>query len=271
MDRPTVSLLETGRDVLAVARRAQLSMLAAGIAYFGATSLLPLALLVVIAFTVVADEALAERVVEFTAVLLGDELGEPVAEAILAEERRVSSSTISVVVLAWSAQRLFRGTDRAFAAVYGEHDEKSLLATVRNGLLVFLTNLVALVSLGAIALVFGLSESAAASLAPIVLFVVLIAIFLPMFYVFPHAEVTLAEILPGAVIAAGVWAIASVGLGTYAGTAGAGSYGAAATAVLVLTWLYVGGLALLVGATLNAVLGDRVDPDEEWVPRSQGR
>ncbi|PSQ12811.1 YihY/virulence factor BrkB family protein, partial [Halobacteriales archaeon QS_7_69_60] len=32
------------------------------------------------------------------------------------------------------------------------------------------------------------------------------------------------------------------------------------------TWLYVGAAAMLLGAAYNAVLADRVDPDDEWVP-----
>lgn len=261
-----MSLVQTGRDVVAVAKRAQISMLAAGLAYFGFTSLLPLALLLVVLFSAVADDAMVVRLVEVTASVLGDDLGRRVAQAVLAEERRVSSSIIGVGIFAWSAQRLFRGTDRAFAAVYGSHEEKSFLRTARDGLVVSATNVVAILLLGGVAIVFGLTTGVAARLAPMGVFLLLIVVFLPMFYVFPTADVTLLEVLPGTVIAAGAWAVASVGVGIYAGTAGAASYGAAATALLVLTWLYIGGLALLAGATLNAVLGGRVDPEEEWRP-----
>lgn len=256
-----MTLLEAGRDVFTVARRAQVPVLAAGLAYFGFTSLLPLSLLAVAGFSLVADEAAVAGLVEVTTSVLGEDLGDRVADAILDEETRLSGSVVGAAVFLWSAGRLFGGTERAFAAVYGETTSKPLSQSVRDAVVVFATNLLAVVGLGAFVLLFGVAGGVAARLAPLGLFVALVVVFLPMYYVFPMADVTLTEVLPGTVLAAGAWAIASVFLGVYAGTTGARSYGAAATAILVLTWLYVGGYALLLGATLNAVLADRVDPE----------
>lgn len=120
--------------------------------------------------------------------------------------------------------------------------------------------------LGGIGIWFGLSGRVAALVAPLLLFVALIAVFLPIFYIFPHVDVTVREVLPGTILAAGVWAVASFGFRFYAGSASTVAYGAAGAIVLLLSWLYIVGLATLVGAALNAVLGDHVDPDDEWVP-----
>ena len=253
-----MSVVRTVRETVGVARRAQISVLAAGLAYFGFTSLLPLALLAVLLFTAVADEAVAEQLIVTAASFMGDELGETVVMAVFAGERRLSSSVVGIVVLVWSAGRLFRGMDGAFAAIYAQREEKSLVRSARDGVVVFVTILLALVLLAAIAAVFGLTDGVAASAAPVVLFVALVVLFLPMFYVFPLADVSVVEVLPGTVLAAGAWAVASVGFGVYAGIVGTQAYGAATAAILVLTWLYVGGLALLFGATLNAVLAGRV-------------
>lgn len=261
-----MTLLRTIRDVSAVAKRAQVSMLAASLGYFGFTSLLPMALLAVVVFTVVADEATALRLVEMVASGLGADFGEDAARAVLEGERRLSSSVVGAVVLLWSAQRLYGGTDRAFAAVYGQREEKSLLASAWNALVVFLTNLLALSLLGALVVVLGLTERIHVAVGMVALFAVLVVVFLPMYYLFPLPDVTLAEVLPGTAFAAATWAVSSAAVGLYASRAGGGAYGAATAVVLLATWLYVGGLALLIGATLNAVLADRVDPDEEWVP-----
>jgi membrane protein len=43
-------------------------------------------------------------------------------------------------------------------------------------------------------------------------------------------------------------------------------YGVVGGLLLLLTWLYVGGLALLLGVVVNAVLAGRVDPDTVWRP-----
>lgn len=260
-----MSVLKTALDVIAIARRAQITMLAAGLAYFAFTSLVPFALLVVVLVTAIGGDSLAERVFAVTASTLGDELGSAVTTLLFTEKTRLPSTVIGLVVLVWTMLRLFWGFDRAFDAIYDAHEETSLLNSLLNATLVFLTNLLALTFLALIGFLFGLSEGLLSMLSPVVLLVVLAAVFLPIFYVFPRTEVTLVEVLPGTVFAAGVWAVASVGFGVYAGTAANRAYGLAGAVVLVLTWLYVGALALLLGATLNAVIGDHVDPDDTAV------
>lgn len=261
-----MSVSDTAHDVVAVARHAQVSMLAAGLAYFGFASLLPFTLLVVIAMTTLGGEELAEQFFTVAISILGEQFGTLLTEAAFAGGPRHLTAFVSVIVLAWSWVRLFQSSESAFAAVYGERKQQSLRATFRDAVLVFATNVVAMMLLVGISILYGLTQGTVATLAPIVLFVVLTVVFFPMFYVLPEADVTLEEVLPGTVFAAGAWATASVLFGVYAGFASAVSYGAAGAAILVLTWLYVGGLALLFGATLNAVMGGRVDPEDVWVP-----
>ena len=188
------------------------------------------------------------------------------ASAVFSGEVRARSAVVAVVVLVWSAIKMYVSSDRAFAAVYEERAGRSLLVTVWNATLVFATNLLALALLGGIVVLFGASTGLLLVAAPPALLATLVLVFLPMFYVFPRADVTLREVLPGAVFAAGTWAVASALIGGYAALSGSHLFGAASGLLLLFTWLYVGGLAILLGATLNAVLGDRVDPDGEWVP-----
>jgi membrane protein len=241
-------------------------MLAAGLAYFAFTSLVPVVLLGVMLATTFGGAVVLERTVAVASTVLGDPIGPLLTTAVFASEVRTRSTVVAVAVLTWSAVRLFGSSDRAFAAIYGERAHRSLLTTVRNASVVFATNLVALALLGGIVVLFGALARPFAVLAPLALFVTLVVVFLPMFYVFPPSDVTLVEVLPGTVFAAGSWAVASVLLGVYAGTSGSRVFGAASGLLLVFTWLYAGGLGILLGATLNAVLGGRVDPDGRWVP-----
>jgi membrane protein len=261
-----VSVRQTAKDVLAVARRSQLSMLAAGLAYFAFTSLVPVVLLGAILAASVGGEELIGRTVRVASAVFGDRVGSALATAVFSSEVRTRSTVVAVVVLVWSAIKMYVSSDRAFAAVYDERAGRSLLTTVRNATLVFATNLVALTLLGSIVALFGAGTGLLVWVAPPLLLVTLVAVFVPMFYVFPRADVTLPEVLPGAVFAAGTWAVASALIGGYAALSGSHLFGAASGLLLVFAWLYVGGLAILLGATLNAVLGDRVDPDGEWVP-----
>ena len=260
------SLTETARDVLAVSRRAQLPMLAAGLAYFAFTSLVPVVILGVIVVAALGGEALIGQALSVTSAVLGDRIGAAVTNAVFANEAGSRSVLLAVVVMTWSAVRLFGSSDRAFAAIYEERKSRSPLTTVWNAVLVFATNLLAVGLLGAIAVLFVTRTGFLSVLAPLVLMAALVVVFLPMFYVFPRADVTLRGVLPGTLFAAGTWSVASVALGVYAGTVGSPAYGAAGALLLVLAWLYAGGLAILLGATLNAFLGGHVDPDGEWLP-----
>lgn len=241
-------------------------MLAAGLAYFAFTSLVPVVLLGVMLISSVGEASVVDRVISVATTAFGEPLGSALANAVFTSEVHPRTTVVAVAVLIWSALRLFSSSDRAFAAIYDDRDERSLLTSVRHAILVFVTNLVALTLLGGIVVLLGAAPGPLAVLAPIALLAVLVIVFLPMFYVFPRPDVSLLEVLPGTVFAAGTWAVASALIGVYAGTSGSRLFGAANGLLLVFTWLYVGSLGILFGATLNAVLGGHVEPDGEWVP-----
>jgi len=241
-------------------------MLSAGLAFFAFTSFVPIVLLGVMLLVTYGGEEFVELALSATSSVFGDRVGAAVTDAVFAGEVRIRSTLVAAGVLAWSAVRLFGSSDRAFAAVYGERAERSLRRTALNATLVFLTNLAALTLLAGVVAVVAATTGVVAWLLPPVLVAALVAVLLPMFYVFPRAGVTLREVLPGTVFAAGTWVLASVLLGAYVSVSGNQLFGAASGLLLVLTWLYVGGLAILLGATLNAVRGGHVDPDGEWVP-----
>lgn len=241
-------------------------MLAAGLAYFAFTSMVPVVLLGAIVVASFGGEALLGRALEVASAVFGDRVGSALATALFSSEVRTRSTVVAVVVLAWSAIKMYVSSDRAFAAIYDERAGRSLPTTVWNATVVFATNLLAVALLGGIVVLFGARAGPLSLVAPPALLATLVVVFVPMFYVFPRADVTLREVLPGAVFAAGTWAVASGLIGGYAALSGSHLFGAASGLLLLFTWLYVGGLAILLGATLNAVLGDRVDPDGEWVP-----
>ena len=265
-EAPAVSLEETVHDVVAVTRRGQVTMLAASLAYFGISSLVPFAFLGVALLSRLGGGAWDQRVTDATVAVLGDNLGRSTADAVLGTDPRLPSTVVAVTLLLWGTLRLYRSSDRAFTAVYGERKSASVLARFRNAAVVFATNAAALALFCAVGVWFSSTGLLATVLAPVVLLVALVAVFLPMFYVFPTPDVTLREVLPGTALAAAAWAVASVAFRAYAGVANAGTYGALGALLLVSTWLYLGALAMLSGAAWNAVLGGRVDPDDEWVP-----
>ena len=261
-----MSVREIVREVTAVARRGQVSMLAASLAYFGLSSLLPFVFLAAALLASTGRDAWTSRATEAAVTVLGEELGSTAAELVLSADVRLPSTVVGVTLLLWGTLRLYRSTDRAFAAVYGERKSASVLARFRDATVVFATNAVAVVLVCGVGVWLPNSGAVPGGVAPLLLLGVLVAVFLPMFYVFPTPSVTLREILPGTVLAATAWVAVSVGFRLYVGVAQASTYDALGALLLASTWLYVGAAAMLLGAAYNAVLADRVDPDDEWVP-----
>jgi len=74
------------------------------------------------------------------------------------------------------------------------------------------------------------------------------------YYFAPDADQDWAFITPGSAVATALWLAASLGFRVYVQNFGDynATYGALGAAVLLLVWLYVSGLAVLVGAELNS-------------------
>jgi membrane protein len=88
---------------------------------------------------------------------------------------------------------------------------------------------------------------------PIVLLLVMFGVAL-IYYFAPDADQDWAFITPGSALATVLWLLASLGFRLYVQNFSDynATYGALGAAVLLLLWLYVSGLAILVGAELNS-------------------
>lgn len=252
--------------VVAVARENGVSLTAAGLAFYTFNSLVPLLLFVVIGAT--AFGRLESSVVLFERVADVD------ADAVLSTTDAVvgggtgrrRAALIAAAILGWSALTMVQSVNTAFGSVYGIREERTLSGTVADSLLVLGTVVLAVIpSIAGLALAVA-TDALAARLASVpLLFVALLGAFVPMYYRFPAEGVTLGEAVPGAAATAVTWTACAVGFRLYVVTAeSVRLYGVAGGVMLLLTWLYVGSLALVLGAVLNAVLAGRVDADERW-------
>jgi membrane protein len=275
MSRPR--WLKLARDVMAVARERQLSIKSAGLAYHAFNTLVPLVILGLVAATLVeAFEPLLRSVTE------AFELEDVVTDEMLEEAAgdagaRFRAAALALVILLWSAARLFQAVNSAFTDVYDSRDDQSYVGsvatvtavTVLNAVLVTLTiafaiGLVSVVGISVPVRGDGLLVAVGSA---VVLALLLPVIFFPMYYLFPQVDVSATEVLPGTALAALSWTVLALGFRVYVATSeSVALFGIAGAILLILTWVYLGGFCLLLGAILNAVLADRVDPDGEWVP-----
>nr|WP_241430117.1 YihY/virulence factor BrkB family protein [Halococcus saccharolyticus] len=258
------------RTVVAVAREEQITLLAASLAYYLFLALVPLVLFAVIGLSLFGNGLLSQASTAASGTVLPN--GTSVPRQLLTQTSgRVRAAALGAVILGWSGLRMFGALDGAFAAVYDEREAVSLTGKLIDATLVLVTVTTAATALAGISLAFAVvveNGSVLRLLSPLLLFVTLAVAFLPMFYVLPEVDgVSIREILPGTLFAALAWTVSGVVVRLYAtASSSVALYGVVGGLLLVLTWLYVGGLALLVGAALNATLAGRVDPDTEWLP-----
>ncbi|WP_323675238.1 YhjD/YihY/BrkB family envelope integrity protein [Halorubellus sp. PRR65] len=254
--------VDVGRATVSLAQSEQITFLAAAIAYYAFASIVPLFVLTAVVASVVGGDALATDLVEFLGSTLTPASQDVLLSTLTTTTGRGSATLVGVVALAWSSLKVFRALDTAFSIVYGTEETPGFLEAVVDGVVAF----------GAVALAIGVSVGVVAALTVVDLpfldevgFVievfVLAAAFYPLYYLFPGVEMTFREAVPGAVLAALGWTTLSGLFQLYAENAETlAVWGVLGAALVVVTWLYVGSLLLLVGATVNAVLADRPLP-----------
>ncbi|MFB6118869.1 YihY/virulence factor BrkB family protein [Halosegnis sp.] len=266
MNRRITRLGGVVRAVVVAVQSDRITFIAASLAYYAFISLLPLLLLALVAASVFGGPALAARLGRTAAASLGPEAGTLVESALRNAAGRGGATVAGTLVLLWSGLKLFRGLDVAFSTVYGTAADQTFLNQLRDGGVTLVG--VALAVAATIALGVATARidrvivgiDIANVLGSIGLLIGLVCVFLPLYYVLSGGDVGIGEALPGAVFAALGWTALQVGFRVYAGAAGSyEAYGVLGGVLLLITFLYFGGLVLLVGVVLNAVLADRLD------------
>ncbi|WP_049888909.1 YihY/virulence factor BrkB family protein [Natronococcus occultus] len=271
---------EVARCVAAVARQRQISVKSAGLAYHAFNTLVPLVILVLVGATLVdALEPILVGVAETFG--LEDVLADAEIEEIAGGRGdRIRAALLALAILLWSAARSFQAINSAFTGIYGSREHQSYVGSITtvtavtalNTLLATVTIALGVVLVGIVGI--SLPIQAGGLLAAVAsaagLLVALPLVFLPMYYLFPQTDVSVREVVPGTMFAALTWAALAVGFRIYIATSeSVVLFGIAGAVLLILTWVYLGALCLLVGAVLNAVLADRVEVDEDWLPPAE--
>lgn len=279
LDHP---VLDPGKEVVQELIDDRVSGLAAEIAFFSLLSVFPLLLLLASSLgaldgVVGADvSARAEdAIVEGLQTALGSD-AEQVNDAVrqLFETPSPGLFSVGLVLSLWAASRAFAGTANALDVVYDLEEHRpwvkvrllGLVLTV--GTLVVVTLLLGLVLVGPL---LGSGQELADRYelgsafitawrwlrVPFVI-AALIAWATTLYHLAPHHHTTWRSDLPGALVAAVGWALVTAGFRVYVGLSSGnvllGTIGGVLTAVL---WLWAMAYVLLLGAQVNAVLGQR--------------
>ena len=254
-----MALVATAREIVATVRDNDVWFMAASFAYYAFVSILPLLVLLFAAVSALRGEELAQTVVRQVAQLTPTGRG-LIRDALTGSTGRLELSIVSALALAWSAVKVFRSLNFAFSRIYDATTEPTLVEQLEDGV-------IALVAMG-VAFVLTVVVSIPAELVPgqlpvtevldqVELFVGLVVAFFPLYYVLPPVRIRVRDALPGTVVAASGWLALQVGFRFYAENARQyAAYGVLGAVLLFVVWLYVAGFLLLVGACVNAVLGE---------------
>jgi YihY family inner membrane protein len=251
--------VNASRSVLKEAKEQNITFLAASTAYYAFVSLIPLLLLAFVVVTFVAGDEIARQVVNRASGLLTATGQEQLQGFITDPTGGGGTTVIGLVVLAWSAIKVFRGFDEAFSAIYATDGEAGIVDQLKDALLVLTAigvGVVVLVLAGAATSLFSRFPFVGV-LSTLIQLVALVPVFLPLYVVFPDVDVSIREALPGAVLVTVGWTILQVLFRVYASASSTGPSQFLGTALLLVTWLYFASILVLLGAVVNIVLANR--------------
>lgn len=257
LSRPLMSVVSTIKAIVAEFRNRDVPFMAGSIAYYAFLSLFPTLLLVFLLISIIGDERLAAFVTTATESYLTPTAQELLVDTIRETSGRVQLSIIAIFTLLWGVTSVFRGLDTAFSKLYGTSGQNSFLDKIVNGIVVIVGMTVATLAMFLAATVYAFFPELpfVEQFNLLFLTVALVIMFLPIYYVFPDVDVSLREILPGAVLAAIGWSLLQFVFQVYVTySSKAELYGVLGGILLVVTWLYFAALVLLLGAATNAVL-----------------
>jgi YihY family inner membrane protein len=256
----------TGRRLVLAAldtvREGQVTFLAAAIAYYAFVSIVPLALLGLALGHALGPERFAPLVAgveQFLTPAAIEIVGESVGGA-----ARGGATALGLAVLAWSGSKVVRGLDVAFARVYGTAERKAVPAKLLDAAVVLSAIPAALLASALLGVLVPALDwlPLAGMTGRLGMLAVLTVAFFPLYYRLPPVQVEPREALPGALVAAVGWGLLATGFSLYAAAVGDFHlYGVLGAALLLVTWLYLGGIIIMVGAVVNIVLAGSA-PDE---------
>lgn len=272
MRRETNHIVTLTQSVIDGIRSEQISFLAASLAYYAFVSLIPLLLLAIVVGSSLGGQEFAHAVSEPVTTAIGGEAGMIVRDALDRQTGSGGATVVGILVLLWSGLKLFRGVDIAFSAVYSSVSPPGFLGQLQNALLTLLavgigiTLTVAIgvmIAVADVALVVG-SVHVIGAVGTIAQLGGLILSLLPIYFILPGVTISIREAVPGAVFTAVGWTVLQTAFRIYTEhAANYAAYGVLGAVLLLVTFLYFGGLILLVGVVINATLAGRLDTETD--------
>ena len=244
----------------------------AQLAYYFFLALFPLLICVIAVLGVFAGKGahVQEAVLDFLASVLPGSASTLVQKTLseVDQAHAISKLSIGLVVSLWSASAGMSAIMDTLNAEYEVHEGRSFIK--RNAVALGLTLAVAVLLIGAVAIVLAGGPTAGAFLGgivkmvikiaqwPVAITLVLLGFALVYFYAPDVKEQKWHWITPGAIAGVALWLAVSFALKAYLHFFDrySATYGSLGAVIILLLWFYVSGASLLFGAEINSVIED---------------
>ena len=268
------SMLRLALDVADRVRRHDLAFLAAGLAFYAFLAFVPLILVIVLLYGMLADPATAVEHVRLVAGMVSPELARRIGDTVIklvldTQEQKGIGVAVSTIVALYAGIRGARGFTKAIDKVHEKERPRSFLkASLLSVGVVLSVVLVATAALVGI-VVLGYLEDAVANISGLLALAIKIGTWMGVAALAGAAISALYRYVPsgpaperrrwisyGAMAATFAWCAATVMLGIYVTNFSRydAIYGSAATIVVTLIWFYISSFIVLAGAELDVVL-----------------
>lgn len=276
------------RRVFKEASEDNVSAYAAALAYYFMFSLFPFFLFLAALLAYIPIPDLMERIVGSLAEFVPGAASEMMSNTIenLLSETRGSLLSLGIFLSLWAASSAIVAVADSLNRAYGVKEGRPFWK-VRLMAIVMTIGIAILIIVSMTLLVLGpqlghwLSDYLGAGTAfdfvwwlmrwPVAVVLMIIAIAL-IYYFVPDVEQDWRWITPGSVFAVLIWIAMSLGFAYYVNNFGQydKTYGSIGAVIILLTWLYLSGLALLIGGEINAEIEHASvsgkDPGEKDLP-----
>jgi membrane protein len=263
-------------------------LLAAGVAFFSLLALFPALIAVISIYGMFSDPQDVEEQIADLTEALPDEASDLLVEQLsgvadIAGAGLGITAVVSIAAALWSASK---GVQYLIIAVNSVFDQKPYDSNVKLRIISVVAMLAGIVvvlvlfTLVAVlpALLNGLGLGVAVGWVinigrwPVIAALVVVALSVLYAYAPNRERPAWSWVSWGAVIAAGLWVLGSIGLSVYVGNFGGlnETYGSLTAVIVLLLWLFLGAFVILLGAEINAALEREGDhepskPDTEHV------
>ncbi|SOD91095.1 YihY/virulence factor BrkB family protein [Caenispirillum bisanense] len=293
-DRPTEiprrGWMDVGRRVKDEMAADNISIVAAGVAFFTLLSIFPALAAALTLYGIVASpEQVATQIQPLSGVLPGDVqriIGDQLQRLASASGGALGfSAVVGLLASLWSASKGMKAMVGGMDIAYDETDDRgfvkltaTVLALTVGAVVFFLVSLVLIAAVPALAGSLGLPDALRTLVSwgrwPLLLVLVMLALAVLYRFAPDRDPPRWRWVTPGSLIAAVLWLVGSVAFSIYVRSFGSynESYGALAGVVVLLMWLYISAYVVLLGAEVNAELERQTRKDStKGRPEKLGR